>query len=468
MGERGIDRGCVAGLLVLGALLKFTGLGAHGLSGDEPFTVYWAQRPLGELFAMLRTENNPPLYFLLMHAWSTCVPLDEAWLRVPSALFSVLTVWPLYLLARRGGRTTAVTAGLLFTLSQHHYAFAHEVRAYALLVLACVWSTWLLVRAAEPGRRPSAWAWLAVAELLLTWTHFFGWLMVGLQVLFVVLVPGLRPARRALGRAVALTALTHVPYAAVLFGRASSSIVHGTWLEAPGWEEPYNMLMRWSNAPVVAVCFLAVVVLALMRRPAGPTGPGPMRMALLWCGVPLVGMFLVSFAVPVYLDRYLLFASIGWYLLVAQAVAGLLPQAKGRRLLAGAAVAGMAASFAPWRPPSTDPGGVVRQVEAWRRGRTAVIVQPGWYGITYAWYLDRRLFRERTPIDQLLRARDVFPLASPDQLQPDPAWDTVVLVDAWAGLTDPEGRTERTVRSRWSFVDEVEADRKVRLLRFHR
>lgn len=462
-----MDRWCVAGLLVLGAFLKFAGLGAHGLTGDEPFTVYWAQRPLNELFAMLRTENNPPLYFLLMHAWSACVPLDEAWLRVPSALFSVLTVWPLYLLARRSGRMAAVTAGLLFTLSQHHYAFAHEVRAYALLALACAWSTWLLVRAAEPGRRASAWSWLTMAELLLTWTHFFGWLMVGLQALFVLLVPELRPARRALVRAVALAASTHVPYAAVLFGRASSSIVHGTWLEAPGWEEPYNMLMRWSNAPVVAVCFLAVVVLALVRRPGGPADAGRMWMALLWCGVPLVGMFLVSFAVPMYLDRYLLFASLGWYLLVAQAVTGLLPQATGRRLLAGAAVAGMTASFAPWRSPPTDPGGVARQVEAWRRGRTAVIVQPGWYGITYAWYLDRRLFREQAPIDALLRARDVFPLASPDQFRPDPAWDTVILVDAWAGLTDPEGRTEQAVRARWSFVDAVEADRKVRVSRFH-
>ncbi|MBK6891867.1 MAG: hypothetical protein IPH00_01700 [Flavobacteriales bacterium] len=66
----------IAALLVLNLALKLCWTGVNELAGDEPFTVYWAQRPLSELFGMLLTENNPPLYFLLMHGWSQMVPLD--------------------------------------------------------------------------------------------------------------------------------------------------------------------------------------------------------------------------------------------------------------------------------------------------------------------------------------------------------------------------------------------------------
>lgn len=464
MRDQWIDRWCVLGLLALNAALKFHGLGVNELAGDEPFTVYWAQRPLAELFAMLRTENNPPLHFLLMHAWSACVPLDKAWLRAPSALFSVLTVWPLYRLGHRlDGRPVAVAAALLFTFSLHAYGFAHEARAYSLLVLACTWSVLQLMRAADPARQRSAQVWLTVANVLLVWTHFFGWVMLGLEVLFVLAVPELRTARKTLFHSIAIAVLTYLPYAAVFFTRAGEAITHGTWVEPPGWEEPYNMLMRWSNAPVVAVLFLALVVAALLRK----RSHRPL-LALLWCGVPLVGLFLVSFLVPVYIDRYLLFASTGWYLLVAQAITALLPGARWRWAgVLGVAVA-MAVTFRPGRVPADQPSQVVRQVDDWRAGRTAVIIQPDWYGLTYAWQLDRRLFRAPAPIGQSLQERGVFPLPSPAHFRPDAAWDTVVLVDAWSALTDPQGLTEGTIRARWRLTGEVQADRKVMLRRFQR
>ena len=98
------DRRLLLALLALNALLKFSWLGVNELSGDEPFTVFWATRPFSEFAVMLRTENNPPLYFLLIRAWTRLVPLEEAWLRVPSALFSILTVWPLFPAAQEGGQ----------------------------------------------------------------------------------------------------------------------------------------------------------------------------------------------------------------------------------------------------------------------------------------------------------------------------------------------------------------------------
>ena len=64
------DRLLLFGLVAVNLVLKLSWLDVTELAHDEPFTVFWSQRPWAELWAMFRTENNPPLYFLLIKAWS--------------------------------------------------------------------------------------------------------------------------------------------------------------------------------------------------------------------------------------------------------------------------------------------------------------------------------------------------------------------------------------------------------------
>lgn len=458
-------------LVALNLVLKLAWTGVNEMSGDEPFTVYWAQRPLAELFRMLRTENNPPLYFLIMHGWSTWVPLDLAWLRVPSVLFSALTAWPLFLLGRRlGGTTLAVTGVLLFTFSQHSYAFAHEVRGYSLLVLACTWSMWELLRLGQeserhPAVRAISIGWLVAANVLATWAHYFGWLVVGLELIMVFSMPLLRPIRVKMMAAASITLLCSIPWMGVLLSRAGTSLAQGTWLGTPGWEEPYNMVVRWANAPVVAVLFLALIAVALARR----RGPDPrLGMPLAWTAIPLLGMFLVSFQYPVYLDRYLLFASTGFYLLVAGA-AGFVPGPQRiRQLVSAACVIAMAVTSKPWADNGHRPSQVAAQVEAWREGRTAVLIQPAWYHITYGWALDPTLFTGVAPMDMALRERLVFPIVGHELPVLDSSIATVVHIDAWMSLTDPEHALLQELRSRFVQVDSVEADRKILVRNFRK
>ncbi len=455
--------GWLAALLLLNLGLKLAWTGVNELSGDEPFTVYWASRPLGELWALLRSENNPPLFFLLMHYWERLFPLDPAWLRIPSALFSALTVWPLYLLGRRlGGTVAGLTAGLIFTFSTHSYAFAHEVRAYALLVLACTWAAWQMVRLADdherfPSLRPATIGWLVAANVLATWAHYFGWLMVGIQVILVFAVPRLRPVRAKMLATAFVTLLLNLPVLGILRHRAGESLGQGTWLSPPTWEEPYNMLLRWANAPVVAVFFLALVGYTLWKRRGRY---GDLAIPLYWTWLPLLGMFVVSVRFPIYLDRYLLFASPGFYLLVALSAAEL-PR-KGKLNLFGSAlcVAAMAGTFKPWQGNGQHPSDVVAQVQAWRGGQGAVIIQPPWYQLTYAWANDRTMFRGATPLPLALREGNI--LAVHDTMPVlDPTITTVVHVDAWAGLPDPQFRVLGQLRERFTQIDSVEADKKV-------
>ncbi|MBK7270073.1 MAG: glycosyltransferase family 39 protein [Flavobacteriales bacterium] len=456
----------VVALLLLCGVVRALFIGLNELAHDEPFTLYWAHRPLGELFAQLRTENNPPLHFLLVKVWLPIAGSDVTLLRMPSAMFSALTVWPLFLLGREfGGRLVGFTAALLFTCSSYHQGFAHEVRAYTLFALLAAVGMWQLARIARK-EDPPHWGWLAAVNIAMVYTHFFGWTMLGVQALCVLLIRDLRTARRGWLLATGATLLAYAPYAVVFAQRLATSVSEGTWLTAPEPEELYNMIWRWSNAPVIAVLLLLVIVAVSAQR-RGRTMFW--AMGLCWTLVLLLGMFAASFIAPMFLDRYLIHASLGFYLLAAYALHHAFPQRTPGLVLAGAAVVAMAFTFEPDRSNGLRPSRVRAVVEAMGKGAVPVLIAPPWYAITYAWYLDPSLFRDPARLEQALAGRDVHAVRDAASIPPHfSEADTVMVVDSWSALTDPEGSIDRRLRTTHPLVDEVEADDHVFVRRYRR
>src|ERR1700674_4140365 len=77
-------------------LIVQTALMTHRLDllpmwGDELFTVYAAQAPLGAMVDLVRGDVHPPLYFLLAHYWIQIVPGNILiQLRLLSVIFALL------------------------------------------------------------------------------------------------------------------------------------------------------------------------------------------------------------------------------------------------------------------------------------------------------------------------------------------------------------------------------------------
>lgn len=452
------DKLLLFALVALNAALKLLWLGVNDLAHDEPFTIYWSQRPLQEFFAMLAAENNPPLHFLLTKLWSHVGPFNATWLRVPSALASALTVWPLFLLAKRIANThVALVAALLFTFSNYHYAFAHEVRAYALFTLLATLGFWLLVRGrdkADQGVR--AVLGLSALNTLLVYTHFFGWLAIGVQLLVVLLLPSFRQQRRNYLIGLLVTLLWFSPYLRIFLLRAGTSVSQGTWLEPPLAEELYNMVWRWSNAPVLAVAFLLLIGVAVVRDRMRSEA---FRLALSWSLLPLLGMFLISQWVPLFLDRYLVYAAPGFALLVALSWDRLqLPQRIGQGM-AAALVLGMAFTFRPWEAAPRQPAKVVAAVEAFSAARTDLQVVPAWYWLNYLAVADLEALRT----DQRHLLNGERSLA--DGFLPSPERELIV-VYATGGLFEAWRSQKAELHAVYNAVDSVEADHKVWVYRY--
>ncbi len=57
-------------ITLLGLALRVWAIGAKGLWLDEAFSIWMARQPLGDLLGwIVRIDQHPPLYYVLLHCW---------------------------------------------------------------------------------------------------------------------------------------------------------------------------------------------------------------------------------------------------------------------------------------------------------------------------------------------------------------------------------------------------------------
>jgi mannosyltransferase len=165
----------VAGLTVLGAVLRFATLGVQSYHHDEIVT---ASRVLRDGFwhamdAVGFSESAPPLYYALAWVWTQLTGTGAVGLRSLSALAGVATIPVVYLIGLElRGRRAGILAAALAAVNPMLLWYSQEARAYALLVLLCSVSLLYAARALRYGRRRDFVYWGIASALAMT-THYF-------------------------------------------------------------------------------------------------------------------------------------------------------------------------------------------------------------------------------------------------------------------------------------------------------
>ena len=126
------------------------------------------------------------LYYALLRGWLHFSGLDEATVRLLSALAALATIPVIYAIGSRlAGRRAAILAALFFTLDPLHLFQSQEARSYALAVLLVACSTLAFIHAIEeadgsltPGAhakraRIGWWTLYVVSSSLTMYAHFY-------------------------------------------------------------------------------------------------------------------------------------------------------------------------------------------------------------------------------------------------------------------------------------------------------
>ncbi|MCK9202897.1 MAG: glycosyltransferase family 39 protein [Bacteroidales bacterium] len=434
-------------LLALNAVLKFLFLDARDVAMDEPFTIYFAQATGHDLFEMLKTENNPPLFFILLHFWIKLFGISAFSVRFFPCIFSIATAVVLYFL---GGNffsfRVGVIASLLFTFSNYHMLFAHEARVYSLFALLTVISMYLFCLCLQKEKHGKYLFCLSVINALLLYSHFFGAFVILIQ-LITILVPGIfrKQLLKHIPGSIAVTILLYSPYIPVLMHRFIATTGTGTWVEPPVLSDLYTMVWRYSNTPVTTVFFLITIVAGLIyqisrNKPVENSKKNYTIFVWIWFLAPYLMMFLISFRIPIFLDRYTVFLSLAFYLLVGISVDKI---EKTRGVATGIAIVAiflMVVKFNPNVDNKRRWKEVIQNIQHDKKTETPLIICPSWlkYGFTY--HYSSAYFRDYTLLDEHLKRDHIYPVDSWNELDSTifKQANKVIYLEEWATLVDKE------------------------------
>lgn len=363
--------------ILLGALaliyiaLRFWRLTDSCLWFDEIFSVHAAEHPWPEIIPFIAKDLiHPPLFYLLLKVWMLVGGDGLFWLRLLPVIFSILALFPLWMLCRELKlRLYAVVVSFgLFAVNGALIKYAQEVRMYSLLSFLSMMSVWLFSRYYFRGK--SFWI-LVIVNILLAYTHYFGWFVVGSEIFLILIFQRIKILRTLL--MLAVTAAAFVPWIIALFkfAETGSSVEQNIgWMQRPGIGKILELIFdlvdpiyfQQSSAdlgafyPIAApllIIFITAAVLYLITFKEQPDKEKLYFLAV-FAALPILLVFALSWLLPVSIwgSRHLLIVFVPVILLFAICLTDLKPRPLQNILLGAIALLSAVAFILHFRTPS--------------------------------------------------------------------------------------------------------------------
>lgn len=323
----------VPGLLILlGIGLRAWGLTRNSLDLDEIWsyrtaTMDWS----GLLDWTIHDISHPPLSYALFKLALLCSDGSVGAVRLVSLLAGTVTLFATWALCETLRLRLRETGLALFLVAVNGYfiEYAQYLRMFALLQAMSVLSLWLFVRALDRSRpRGAAVAWLTLANIVLVYSHYWGWFFVGIEGLWALLM-----ARRLLVPMILSTLIVAAAFAPWVYVVAEAVRTHGAatdqiaWMERPQYIDILWLIDRMNGPQLLPKATLIglvlfglpigawVLKLLFSRRPDRLVLP---LVLLAFCIIPIGVTFWVSHSLerPVWGARHLIIAAVPYLILV--------------------------------------------------------------------------------------------------------------------------------------------------------
>lgn len=157
--------------LFIGSTLRFYALFSKPFWFDESITFYFAKLPIYDLLRASLSDNNPPLYYLLIH-FVQKISTNEYILRAPSYVFSIASIFALAFLTQKLSLKNSLFAVSLMALSPLEIYLSSEARLHALATLMALLLTIAFVNLTKRFSLKNSSVFVALSALSL-YTHYY-------------------------------------------------------------------------------------------------------------------------------------------------------------------------------------------------------------------------------------------------------------------------------------------------------
>lgn len=283
---------------------------------DEIFSVHAAEHEWGSLFWFVAQDLiHPPLFYALLKLWISIGGESLTWLRFFPVFFSSIALFPFLHLCRelKLKRSTTLVALAFLAVNGSLIKYAQEVRMYAPLLFLSLLSLWLFARFYFRGK--NIW-FLTAVNILLVYTHYFGWFVVAGQVAAIFIFQRVKIRHVLIMSAIAVASF--VPWlAAIAKAAAEGANVEQNigWMARPGPRaisafifdliEPFYYQQSSAEPSTIAyfsIPLLLIIVIACLmffiERKGREENPAMLLLGI-FVAVPLLLTFLISWLSPV-------------------------------------------------------------------------------------------------------------------------------------------------------------------------
>ena len=444
------DRKIILVLIIIQLLLCIPFINSFPVALDEPFSIFYAQQDINEIWEMLKNENNPPLHFLLLHYWIKLFGVSPFAVRFLSLIFSTLTIIPLFKLSKLLlGRSFAILVIFYFCFSTFNHYHAIEARTYSLLTLLFVSIILELYRILFNSKK--GWIGLALLNGTLLYTHYLAFFIIGVEFLLFVIFFRLLDLQKVKNIVLSfiVSLILYIPGIVLFLQRFEHVSGQGTWVPKPHFTELYGNILRFFNGKYafIAIALLVIGILIFNRKVVIKVvkqhfSKKEYWFALLAFALPYFGMYIVSVLFqPIFLDRYLLFITPFLYICLGILLKWTLTDFKYKTTFFIALFVVPMAITCYYVPKTTrESDKIAAHARNLTNESSLIVICPPFYDLTFLYHFDNDLFQDYRNKEKNMADRQLLTAYSYKDIEGKTGQDQVLFIDANSTFAYPENQ----------------------------
>lgn len=312
-------------ILFFGFILRLRNILNRDFWYDEAFTGVTVKAGFWESIQITINDVHPPLYYILLKAFSSFFDYSVLSVRFFSVILGILGIWAIYLFAKElFGRKAALFASLIAAISPFAIQYSQEGRMYSMLSFFTVMGAYFFFRGLKTQKQKYFVFWgifLGFSAL----THYMG---VIYSLIFYAVYIAYNFFNREKRRLKFKEVISNIlPSKEIFFGFLSTAVIFSFWIKAFISHLMYSGLnnMHWVRPASFSDIFTNVQIF-LFGSPLGELSagmPSPNTINHISNSSILVGIALLfGFLIPYLLKKekekttYLLLMSFGFMMLI--------------------------------------------------------------------------------------------------------------------------------------------------------
>jgi mannosyltransferase len=336
-------------ILAVGTFLRFYKNLSMAMWHDEAFSaLYVRDYSWGEMMHRIGLDVHPPLYYWILRLWTYIFGTSLLSFRGFSILFGVLAIWAAFLFVKKafGNERLALLSAFLIAINPFQIQYAVEARMYTFGTFLVLLSSYWLLKALET-KKWRDWTIYAVLAAACLYTHYYLIFSVAAQGLFLLYwIFKNKKGYQYLG-AYLITLVVFLPWLKQFLiqrGRVDKQF----WIPAMDrWSIPstiWKMLFGGQGIRHLTLLVATIVALVAIYYFVRKVKSDNKWLVLFGLLVPFVLSIAVSVQNAIYLDRYFVFASLFFTIIIA-VVIDRIPSYQTRNIVAGLLIAMMIFAF---------------------------------------------------------------------------------------------------------------------------